>query len=189
MVERLCLVIDRVRERGGKAFQVSIPIEAACFETKKFVGELLKLLNKYSIKDDLICLVVEESGLLELEGIDYTDIFAILRKGGYRMAINSMKDNSTLVTSLDSLEIDYLFIHPSYTKRLNANANAFGVASGVLEIAHNLHVSVVFLGTDTSAIEKTLLKMHARLAAGDLYGIPLREQEMVSLIASDGGDA
>ena len=146
-------------------------------------------MDKYSIKDDLICLVVEESGLLELEEIDYTDLFAVLRKGGYRMAINSMKDNSTLVTSLDSLEIDYLFIHPSYTKRLNANANAFGVASGVLEIAHNLHISVVFLGTDTSAIEKILLKMHARLATGELYGIPLREQEMISLIVSDGGDA
>ncbi len=189
LVERLCLMLDRVRERGGKLFSVSIPIEASCFEAKRFVPELLKLLDKYSIKDNTICLVVDEKELVELEDVDYVDVFAVLRKGGYRMAINSMSNSSTLITSLDALEIDYLFIHPSYTRRLSVNASAYGVASGVLEIAHNLHVSVVFLGTDAHATEKTLLKMRARLAAGELYGLPIRESDMVLALVQGGGDA
>ncbi len=188
MIERLCLMLDRVRERGGEIQPISIPVEAVCFEAKRFVSELLKLLDQYEIRDDMICLVVDEKGLLELEGVDFVGIFAQLRRGGYRMALNSMSESSTLVTSLDALTVDYLFIHPSYTRRLNANVNAFGVASGVLEIAHNLHVSVVFLGCDTNSVEKTLLKMRARLASGKLYGEPIRESEMVSLLVSGGGD-
>lgn len=189
MVERLCLMLDRVRERGGEIEPVTIPIEAKCFEAKKFVSELLKLLEKYSIRDDIICLVVDEKGLAELEGIDYQSLFAVLRKGGYRMGLTSMSENSSLVTSLDTLAIDYLFIHQSYTRRLNLNANAYGVASGVLEIAHNLHISVVFLGTDSHSTEKTLLKMRAKLATGELYGAPISESEMVSALARGGGDA
>ena len=188
MVERLCLMLDRVRERGGEIEPVTLAIEAECFATKKFVPELIKLLEKYSIRDDIICLVVDEKGLAELEDVDYVNAFALLRKGGYRMGLTSMSENSSLVTSLDTLEIDYLFVHPSYTHRLNLNAGAYGVASGVLEIAHNLHVSVVFLGCDTHATEKVLLKLRARLASGELYGAPVREHEMVSLLAR-GGDA
>ncbi len=189
MVERLCLMLDRVREKGGEIEPVTIAVEAKCFESKRFVSELLKLLKKYSIKDDIICLVIDEKGLLELEGVDYQNVFALLRKGGYRMGLTTMSENSSLVTSLDTLEIDYLFIHQSYTHRLNVNANAYGVASGVLEIAHNLHVSVVFLGIDSHSSEKTLLKMRARLASGELYGAPVSESEMVSALARGGGDA
>ncbi len=189
MVERLCLMLDKVRERGGEIEPVAIPIKAKCFESKKFVSELLKLLGKYSIRDDIICLVVDEKGLSELEDVDYQSLFAVLRKGGYRMGLTSMSENSSLVTSLDTLAIDYLFIHQSYTRRLNLNADAYGVASGVLEIAHNLHISVVFLGTDSHSTEKTLLKMRARLAAGDLYGASVSEAEMVSALLRGGGDA
>ena len=189
MVERLCIMLDRVRERGGEIEPVTIAVEAKCFESKRFVSELLKLLKKYSIKDDIICLVIDEKGLLELEGVDYQNVFALLRKGGYRMGLTTMSENSSLVTSLDTLEIDYLFIHRSYTHRLNVNASAYGVASGVLEIAHNLHVSVVFLGIDSHSSEKTLLKMHARLASGELYGVPISESEMVSALVRGGGDA
>lgn len=189
MIERLCLMLDRVRERGGEIAPVSVAVEAACFAAKKFVPDVIKLLKKYEIKDNIICLVVDERGLGELEGVDFGAIFAMLRNGGYRMALVSMSEGSTMLSSLDTLEIDYLFVHPTYTHKLNANANAFGVASGVMEIAHNLHVSVVFMGTDSSSIEKTLLKMHARLALGELYGAPVRETDMVSAMVKGGGDA
>lgn len=187
MLERLCLMLDRVRERGGEMHPVSVEVEAECFATKKFTSEMVRILKKYSIRDNIICLIVDEKGLLGLEDVDYVNAFAMLRRGGYRMALKSLSDDSTLITSIDALEVDYLFIHPSYTRKLNANANAYGVASGVLEIAHNLHVSVVFMGTDTTSLEKTLLKMHARLATGKLYGEPLRESEMISAFVRGGG--
>ena len=63
---------------------------------------------------------------------------------------------------------------------LKTNANTFGVASGILDIARNLHLSVVFLGADNHAIERSLLKMHVRYAAGDLYGAPISERDLVS---------
>lgn len=189
MIERLCLMLDRVRERGGDIPLVSVEIKPACFATKKFVPDMIKLLRKYGINDNKICLIVDERDLAEVEDVDLHAVFAMLRNGGYCMALNAMSENSTILTTLDSLEIDYLFIDSVYTHKLNANANAVGVASGVLEIAHNLHISVVFTGTDTSAIEKTLLKMRVRFATGEIYGGSVRETNMVTALVKGGGDA
>ena len=180
MAERLCLALDRVKERGGEPMPVAMSVDAACFTAKRFASEMTKLLQKYAIRDNLICLVVNERSLLELEDVNYADIFGVLRAGGYRMALRSMAEDNTLLGRLDTLQLDYLFIDPSYTHRISVNANTFGVASGILEIAHNLHLSVVFLGCDTHAIEKALLKMHARFASGELYGESLRERDLVS---------
>lgn len=190
VLERLCLMLDRVRERGGRISPVSLRVDATCFEAKRFVSEALKLLDKYEVRDDVICLVVDEKGLSALdEEISYREAFALLREGGYRMAINTLSEESTLLSSLDTLQVDYLFINRGYTHKLTVNSNTYGVASGVLDIAHNLHLSVVFLGCDTHATEKVLLRMKARFASGELYGDPMREQELVSALSSGGGDA
>ena len=188
MMERLCLMLDRAREKGGTLLPVSLHVDANCFAAKRFAAEMIHLLQKYEIREDLICLVVDERGLMELEEeVNYADLFSILRDGGFRMAISCMGEGSTLLGELDTLPVDYLYIDAAYTRRMSTNANTFGVASGVLEIARNLHLSIVFLGCDTHAIERTLLRMHVRLAAGELYGEPLRENEAVSLLVKDGG--
>ena len=190
MVERLCLTLDKIRERGEEAVPVSLAIEAKCFETKKFVPEMLKLLKKYEINDGEICLVIDESkiGTLEDEEISIHDLLATLHNGGYRVAMKMMADGVSLIGSLDTLPIDYIYIDPTYTRRLSENSNTYGVASGLLDIAHNLHLSVVFLGVDSRTAEKTLLKMHARYATGELYGEPMRENEFVSFSVNGGKD-
>lgn len=190
MAERLCLALDRIRERGGRPMPVSMFVEASCFGTKKFVPEMVKLLIKYDIKENLICLVVDEKGLIELEGeMGFIDNFASLKNGGYRMAIKMMSEGASLISSLDTIPIDYIYIDSSYTKRFALNSNTYGVASGILDIAHNLHLSVVFMGVDAHGIEKSLLKMRARLAAGEIYGSPMNEKEYVSLMAHGGDDS
>ncbi len=188
MAERLCQTLDRLQERGGESLPIILDIDPACFSAKKFVPDMIKLIKKYSIKKDLICLVVNEKGLELLEDVDYRDLFGVLRNGGYRMALKSMSEGSTLIGSLDSLPLDYLVIDQSFTKRMALNANTYGLASGLLDIARNIHLSVVFLGADSHSIEKTLLKLHVRYACGELYGEALKEKEFISALAG-GGDA
>ena len=115
--------------------------------------------------------------------------FAILRDEGFRMALSSFADNSTLLSSLDTIEIDYLYIDGKYTKRVLSNPNTYGVASGILDIAHNLHILAIFFGVDDRKLEGALLKMRAKYACGDLYGEPMKEKELMSLLGAGGGDA
>ena len=68
------------------------------------------------------------------------------------------------------------------------NANTYGMASGVLDIAHNLHMSVVFQGVDNRRTEGELLKMRTKYASGELYGEPLTEKQLVASMSDGGGD-
>jgi EAL domain-containing protein (putative c-di-GMP-specific phosphodiesterase class I) len=188
IAERLCLAIARAKERDAEFMPVSIDVAPECFEAKKFVYEMIKLLEKYSIKKDLICLVIDEKGLEELEDVDYRDCFGILRNGGFRVALKSMSEGTSLIGALDSLQVDYLVIDRSFTARIAENTNTYGVASGILDIAHNLHLSVIFTGADSHNIEKNLLKLHVRYACGELYGEPIKENELISALANGGGD-
>ena len=191
MVERLCLTLDKIRERGEEAIPVSLAIEAKCFETKKFVPEMIKLIERYHLDDGEIGIVIDEGqiGTLEEADLPFRDLLATLNNGGYRVAMKMMAEGASLIGSLDTLPVDYIYIDPTYTRRLSENSNTYGVASGLLDIAHNLHLSVVFLGVDSRAAEKTLLKMHARYGTGALYGEPMRENEFVSFSVNGRKDA
>mgnify|MGYP003301678117 CR=1 FL=1 len=188
IAERLCQAIARADERDAEFMPVSIDVAPECFEAKKFVAEMIKLLEKYSIKKDLICLVIDEQGLETLEDVDYRDRFGMLRTGGFRVALKSMSGGTSLIGSLDSLPLDYLVIDSSFTERISENTNTYGVASGILDIANNLHLSVIFMGADSHKIEKTLLKLHVKYACGELYGTPIKENELISALANGGGD-
>jgi len=186
-LERICLMLDRIAERSDEHPLVSVHVTAKALATKTFVSDLCKLIPKYEIKKHTICLVFDEGGLT-VEGVDYAAKFAELRDGGFRVAISTAASGATLLTDLDRLPADYLFIDHKFTGRIATNPNTFGMASGILDIAHNLHISVVFLGVDNRAIEGELLKMRVKYACGALYGRALSERELVNRIATDGGD-
>ena len=190
VLERLCLLLDRVKDKYGVSLPVSIRVPASCFEGKTFVSELIKLVKKYKIRGGTICLIVSDKELQELDAdVDYKTAFSVLRDSGFRMALSSFSENTTLLSSLDTIEVDYLYIDGGYTKRVLSNPNTHGVASGILDIAHNLHISVIFLGVDERKIESALLKLRVKYSCGDLYGAPMKEKELMALLGGDGGDA
>lgn len=187
-LERLLLMLDFIAEKSDKSPRISIRMATRALSTKTYVPELIKLLDKYNVKKNTVCLVFDETGLTD-DGVDYATKFTELQDGGYRIAIGCMGDGASLLTQLDRLPVDYLFINGTFTNRIALNPNTYGMASGVLDIAHNLHMSVVFQGVDSRRVESELLKMRAKYACGELYGAALPQKEFVSFIVNEGGDS
>ena len=183
-VERVCITCDLVADRHGEYPHVSVPVASACLANKTFVPDLCKLPSKYNLRKGSICLVIDG---ITAEDDPEAYLLAItdLREAGYRVAINSMKDGSTLLSSIDRLPVDALFVDAAYTARIVSNENTYGVASGMLDIAHNLNMRAIFLGVDNRRLENELLKMTARYASGDLYGESLREHDFISRYGGD----
>ncbi len=163
---------------------VSLPIPSACLGSKTFVPEACKLLKAYGIKRGSICLVLDEYSVTQ-EPEAFQAAVVALREGGFRVGIHCMGEGSTLLPALDSLSLDALYVDSRYTAKIVQSPNAYGVVSGLLDVAHNLHMRMVFLGVDSRKIEGELLKMTARYATGSLYGEPLREHDFIS---GYGGD-
>ncbi len=187
-LERICLMLDKIAFEYDEHPLISVNLSAQPLSQKTYVKELCKLIEKYEIKKQTICLVFDEGTFIG-DGIENASKLAELRQAGYRVAISTSGDGATLLTSLDRIPVDYLFLNRRLTARIPTNPNTYGMASGILDMAHNLHISVVFLGVDERAIENELLKMRAKYACGELYGRALSEKELVFSIGNDGGDA
>lgn len=183
-VERVCLAVDAVADKHGEYPRVSMPVASACLASKTFVPDLCKLARKYQFKKGSICLVFDRM-TAESDPDAYCDALVALRGAGYRVAINSMSEGSAVLSYLDKLPLDALYVDAHYTARLVDNENAYGVASGMLDIAHNLHMRVIFLGVADRKTEGELLRMTARYANGSLYGEPLRERDFISRYGGD----
>lgn len=185
-LERLCLMLDLIAERSDEHPRVSIRMAAKPLGNKTYADELCRLIDKYKIKKNTICLVFDETGLLDGD-VNYVSKLAMLREGGYRVAIGIKGEGASLLASLDDLPADYLFVDHKITNRIPVSPNTYGLVSGMLDIAHNLHMSVVFEGMDTRRTEGELLKMQVKYAVGELYGEALSEKELVSFICGNGG--
>ena len=184
-VERVCIAVDAVADKYGEYPRVSVPISSACLSNKTFIPDLCKLMPKYRLKRASVCLVFD-SLTAEHDLETYRDALATLRDAGFRVAINSMNEGSVVLSVLDRLHLDALFVDNAYTSRIVNNENTYGVASGMLDIAHNLHMRVIFLGVNDRRTEGELLKMTARYAQGALYGEPQSERDFISKYGGDG---
>lgn len=184
ILQHVCLTVDSVADRYGKYPRVSVSISSACLTYKSFVPDICKMLEKYNIERRAICLVLDEYSVND-DRQTFVSAVARLREAGYRVAINSMSDGSAVLPILDKLPLDALYVDARYTGRMLASETTYGVASGMLDIAHNLHIRVVFLGVDDRRIEGLLLRMKAKYGSGTLYGEPVREWEFIS---GYGGD-
>ena len=183
-VERACITADEINERYDEHPLLSIPLCSACFENKTLVPDLIKLLQKYELPSGCICLVLD--GITEENDTElYIDSVMRLREAGYRVAVYGMKEGSTLLSVLDRLHLDAIYVDAQYTSRIMTNTSAFGVASGMLDLAHNLHTRIVFLGVETRKVETELIKLGAFYGSGSLYG---EAQPEYSFIAKYGGD-
>jgi len=183
-VERVCITADAIADKYGEYPRVSMPVASVCLESKTFVPDLCKLMRKYQLKKASICLVFDRM-TAEHDPDAYQDALVALRDAGYRVAVNSMSEGSTVLSALDRLPLDALYVDAAYTGRIVTSENTYGVASGMLDIAHNLHMRVVFLGVDDRRTEGELLKMTARYASGSLYGEPQRERDFISRYGGD----
>lgn len=183
-VERACITADEIHERHEEFPLLSVPVASTCLENKTFVPDLCKLLTKYELRPGTICLVLD--GFTDENDTEiYLDGVMRLREAGYRVAAHGMNAGSTLLSVLDRMHLDAIYVDAQYTARIMTNANAYGVASGLLDLAHNLHTRLVFLGVDVRKVEQELIKLGAFYGSGALYG---EAQPEYSFIAKYGGD-
>lgn len=184
-LERVCLAVNRAWDRYAVTPQLAVTIPIVCLTSKSFVPDACKILQKYAIKPKTICLIID--GYWPEDELEhFTELVTRLKTAGYRIAISGMGEGSDLMHLLDRISVEALYISESYTHRILENPATYGVASGILDIAHNLHMRVIFLGVDDHRTERELLKMTAKYGLGKLHVYERKEHEFLTSL---GGNA
>lgn len=184
--EKMCIFMEKMARRGIEFPRVMFTFSARQFEKKNFFKDIDKIISTYGIDRSRLCFGARESDIVQLEeGLArrMVDEFHTL---GAIVSLNDFGDRTYLLSSLDSLPFDRVSFKRGYTKKVTENARTFSVISGIVKIANNLHMSVSFGGIDERMSEVEVLRMGVKYAYGNLYGAPMRENELILFLTAGG---
>jgi len=186
--EKMCMLIEKMARKGIEFPRVMFNFSARQFEKKNFFKDIDKIISTYGIDRSRLCFGARESDIVQLEDGLAKKMLDEFHTLGAIVSLNDFGDRTYLLSSLDSLPFDRVSFKKGYTKKITENARTFSVISGIVKIARNLHMSVSFGGIDERMSEVEVLRMGVRYAYGNLYGLPMRENELIQYLTAGGQD-
>lgn len=184
--EKMCMFIERMARKGIELPRIMFTFSARQFEKKNFFKDIDKMLKTYGIDRSRICFGARESDIVQLEDGLAKHMLDEFHLMGSIVSLNDFGDRTYLLSSLDALPFDRVSFKKGYSKKVTENARTFSVMSGIVKIAHNLHMSVSFGGIDERMSEVEILRMGVKYGYGNLYCSPMRENELILYLAAGG---
>ncbi|WP_295385536.1 EAL domain-containing response regulator [uncultured Thiodictyon sp.] len=120
------------------------------------------------------------------------ELTAQLRLLGVRLAMDDFGTGYSSVRALTELPFDTLKIDLSFVSEMFDSAKAQKVLQAIVNLGHNLGLTVVAEGVETDAQRRFLIEHGADLAQGYLFGRPMEIQTLVRTyfpVAPAGGTA
>jgi diguanylate cyclase (GGDEF)-like protein len=120
----------------------------------------------------------EETVMSDLDRVG--EVLAGLRRLGVRLALDDFGTGRTALGHLKNLPIDELKIDRAFVSRMDRDPADAAVVRSMVDLAHNLGLSVVAEGVETEAILTSLGEMGADIAQGYLFSPPIPPLELAA---------
>lgn len=174
ILERAC------REATGKAFsdrRMAVNLSPAQFLSGRLAQTIVDVLARTGLAPERLELEVTERLLMDnSDGIDRTlrDIKAI----GVKIALDDFGTGYSNLGYLCRFPFDRLKIDQSFVRRMGKDDGARAVVSGIIALAHSLHLCVTAEGVETEEQLMTLQAMGCDQVQGFLLGRPVSVQDL-----------
>ncbi len=190
--EKMCIALEQLFEITEQKPRFVFDLSVQNFNRKTFTKEYISLLRRYGLEPERITLAFRESELFHSE-LPWREGFEELRNAGIGIMIDDFGGASSLISSLDSLQIQMLGLKREYTQRLTGDPKTGAVVSGLSKMARGLYVGMIAPAVTNARQEAECLHMEVKYAMGELYGAPLTFRELkkaytVALPNSGGED-
>jgi diguanylate cyclase (GGDEF)-like protein len=163
---------------AGHRIPVAVNISARNLLDESFARQVYELLRRHQIAGDLLELEVTESAIM-LKPNTVSHVLHQLRDLGVRIAIDDFGAGYTSLGQLKNLPISGLKIDKSFVLNMHKHDVAVIVRS-VIELGHNLGLSVVAEGVETAAAAIALSGYRCDIAQGYHLCRPLAPDAFLS---------
>lgn len=185
-LRKICAMVKKLNRRKIEVPKIFYSFSMKQFERKTFIKELSKTLSSFGVPASQFCFGVRE-GEAAFSETDVAEALSSLRSLGAAAVVFDFGENSTLLPTLDTLGVNKVVFTSGYGEKIVSNPNAYSVVSGIVQIAQNLHIDVVFTGISTREVEANALRMLVKYGEGALYGGELTEEKLARFISEAEG--
>jgi diguanylate cyclase (GGDEF)-like protein len=170
---------------AGLGIRVAVNLSARLLQDERLVDSIVDLLRAWDVTPDLLQVEVTESAVMA-DPARALQILTRLHEMGIRIAIDDFGTGYSSLAYLKKLPADEIKIDKSFVRDMPGNADDVTIARSVIDLDHNLGLSVVAEGVEDRAVWDQLAGMGCDLAQGYYLSRPIPAAALTSWVGALG---
>jgi len=166
---------------AGLGIRIAVNLSARLLQDEHLVDSIVELLQTWGVTPDLLQVEVTESAVMA-DPARALQILTRLHDMGIRIAIDDFGTGYSSLAYLKKLPADEIKIDKSFVRDMAVNADDVTIARSVIDLGHNLGLSVVAEGVEDRAVWDQLAEMGCDLAQGYYLSRPIPAAALASWV-------
>jgi diguanylate cyclase (GGDEF)-like protein/PAS domain S-box-containing protein len=163
--------------------KMSVNISALFFQQNDFIKMLERIVEKTNINPRFLELELTESTIMPNARQSIEQLVKI-KQIGLKIAVDDFGTGFSSLSYLHQFPIDILKIDQSFIKHLSTYQDDASIVTAIIQMAHNLRLSVVAEGVETEKQFKFLQKQGCDYVQGYYFSKPVPFHELKELLES-----
>ncbi len=153
-------------------FKININLSYIQIKKSNIVVDVLNLINKIGIDPKYLTFEFTESTYIENDAI-VRKLIKTFSDEGIKLALDDFGTGYSNLAYLQKLNVDIIKIDRSFVNRAMEDENIYSVISHIIDIAHNMQLTVCIEGIENETERKKLALLVPDTMQGYLYGRPV----------------
>ena len=182
-----CIRFKNVQKRLGEKYVLSINISAAQIMSPVFIQMVKKAIRE--IEFDPYSLEFEVTESILMQSMEYViGILKELKSLGIRVALDDFGTGYSSLQYLQMLPINTLKIDKSFVETIDLGKEVRPIVGSIISLAHEMNIKVIAEGVENVTQLDYLKKFDCDYIQGYIWGKPLDEEGLYSLLQSEQDD-
>ncbi|WP_428911433.1 EAL domain-containing protein [Niallia sp. Krafla_26] len=175
VLQEACRQCVKWQEIGFPPIPVSVNLSIRQFLQPTLPEKINKIIQETGIEPGLVELEITES--MSMDFNQSLPILEELKNLGIQISVDDFGTGYSSLNYLRQLPIDHVKIDRSFVQDLDKNPNNESIVATIIQMAHNLHLTVTAEGAETIEHVRYLQKNHCDAIQGYYYSKPVSASE------------
>jgi len=171
VIETTLSEISRL-QHAGRRFSMAVNLSASNLQDPELPGAVARLLGEYGVPAEQLTLEVTESAIMS-DPVQVRKVLMQLGESGINIAVDDFGTGFSSLGYLKMLPVRELNIDKSFVMNMVADENDATIVHSVIELAHNLELTVTAEGVENQQTQSLLQKQKCDMAQGFHISPPL----------------
>ena len=179
VLRQVCKQLAVWQQRGtySPAVTVSVNLSSRHFVRSDFVDRVTEIITDMKIEASRIKLEITETTLIE-NTIGAKNLFSRLKELGFTLSLDDFGTGYSSLSYLQQFPLDVLKIDRCFVRELHRNSKNATITKALIEIAHQLGLTVIAEGVETEAELSFLSQNYCDNIQGYYFSPPLAIQDL-----------
>lgn len=177
VLQTACRQFSKWQWELKRPIRLAVNISTSQFQQSDFVDHVREILQITQMKPESLELEITESVFMN-HPEEAIETMRSLKCLGIRIAIDDFGTGYSSLRYLKDFPVDTLKIDRSFTQSIEKNRATFSIVKAILQMAHDLRISVIAEGIETPQQRKILQRLDCEGPQGFLLSPPLTTKEI-----------